>query len=315
LQATTRVATFARLQKIGLWGGLVKHLAAAAAIALCVAGCSRNVWVKPGATQADFNVDRYGCEKDARQSGYFGTGLVGALNMKGFYERCMVAQGWHLQRSSQTVDYSNAGARPIYSGVQSTPSQVYPLDRLVSCRIPGQSHPSFLMSSQCAAAGGAPNSTSTASDASTNTAGDTTTSTASDSGNPATATRLAVRMQKAGGTYAVPVLINNSISLNFIVDSGASDVSIPADVAMTLIRTGTLSDTDFIGHQTYVLADGSKMPSTTFRLRSLKVGDTVVENVKASVAPVQGSLLLGQSFLGRLKSWSVDNKKHALVFE
>jgi clan AA aspartic protease (TIGR02281 family) len=171
------------------------------------------------------------------------------------------------------------------------------------------------MSSQCAAAGGAPNSTSTASDASTNTAGDTTTSTASDSGNPATATRLAVRMQKAGGTYAVPVLINNSISLNFIVDSGASDVSIPADVAMTLIRTGTLSDTDFIGHQTYVLADGSKMPSTTFRLRSLKVGDTVVENVKASVAPVQGSLLLGQSFLGRLKSWSVDNKKHALVFE
>ena len=288
----------------------MKHLAVAAAITLGVAGCAKDVWVKPGATQADFNVDRYACERDARQSGYFGTGLVGALNMKGFYERCMVAHGWNLQREPQTVDYSNAGARPVYSGVQSAPSEVYPLDRLVSCRVPGQSHPSFLMSSQCAAAGGAPNSTSTAGDAST--------STASDTGDPATvlsSTRLAVRMQKAGGTYVVPVLINNSISLNFIVDSGASDVSIPADVAMTLIRTGTLSESDFIGHQTYVLADGSKMPSATFRLRSLKVGDKVVENVKASVAPVQGSLLLGQSFLGRLKSWSVDNKKHALLFE
>jgi hypothetical protein len=37
--------------------------------------------------------------------------------------------------------------------------------------------------------------------------------------------------------------------------------------------------------------------------------------VRANVAPVKGSLLLGQSFLGRLKSWSVDNQRHALLFE
>ena len=36
------------------------------------------------------------------------------------------------------------------------------------------------------------------------------------------------------------------------------------------------------------------------------VGDVVVENVTGSVAPAQGSLLLGQSFLGRFKSWSID---------
>jgi hypothetical protein len=45
----------------------------------------------------------------------------------------------------------------------------------------------------------------------------------------------------------VPVLINNAITLNFVVDSGASDVSIPADVVMTLVRTGTLKEADFIG--------------------------------------------------------------------
>lgn len=124
-----------------------------------------------------------------------------------------------------------------------------------------------------------------------------------------------VLMQREGGIYVVPVLINDAITLNFVVDSGATDVSIPADVVMTLMRTGTLKEADFLGQQTYVLADGSKVPSQTFLIRSLKVGDKVLQHVTGSVASVQGSLLLGQSFLGRFKSWSIDNTKHALVFE
>jgi clan AA aspartic protease (TIGR02281 family) len=124
-----------------------------------------------------------------------------------------------------------------------------------------------------------------------------------------------VVMQIDGGVYAVPVLINGAITLDFVVDSGAADVSIPADVVSTLIRTKTLKASDFIGRQTYVLADGSKVPSQTFLIRSLKVGDRVIEDVTASVASASGSLLLGQSFLSRFKSWSVDNTKHALVFE
>jgi uncharacterized protein/predicted aspartyl protease len=125
----------------------------------------------------------------------------------------------------------------------------------------------------------------------------------------------AVPMRMEGGTYVVPVLINDAITLEFVVDSGAADVSIPADVVMTLMRTGTLRESDFLGEKTYVLADGSKVPSQTFRIRSLKVGGKVLEDVNGSVASVNGSLLLGQSFLGRFKTWSVDNMKHALVFE
>jgi predicted aspartyl protease len=125
----------------------------------------------------------------------------------------------------------------------------------------------------------------------------------------------AVRLMKEDGTYVVPVLINNAITLNFIIDSGASDVSIPADVVLTLIRTGTLRQTDFLGTKIYTLADGSQFPSRTFRIRSMKVGDRVVENITGSVAPVEGSLLLGQSFLGRFKSWSIDNSIHTLLLK
>ena len=90
------------------------------------------------------------------------------------------------------------------------------------------------------------------------------------------------------------------------MDSGAADVSIPADVVGTLIRTGTLTETDFVGEQTYRLADGSRIKSKTFRIRQLKVGDRVMENVLGSVADVKGSLLLGQSFLSRFKKVSFD---------
>lgn len=137
------------------------------------------------------------------------------------------------------------------------------------------------------------------------------------SGTPpprSTATSSAL-MKKSRGTYVVPVTINNAITLDFTVDSGASDVTIPADVVLTLIRAGTIRSTDFIGEKIYVLADGARVKARTFRIRSLMVGDRVVQDVVGSVAPTSGSLLLGQSFLGRFKSWSIDNGRHALVLE
>jgi len=122
-----------------------------------------------------------------------------------------------------------------------------------------------------------------------------------------------VPMKLDGGTYAAPVTINSVVTLDFIVDSGAAYVSIPADVVLTLVRTGTLQESDFIGQETFEMADGSQVPSATFRIRSLQVGDIMLENVVGSVTNAKGSLLLGQSFLGRFQSWSIDNAAHALV--
>jgi hypothetical protein len=124
-----------------------------------------------------------------------------------------------------------------------------------------------------------------------------------------------VPMKINGGIFVVPVEINGAMTLEFAVDSGATYVAVPADVFSTLKRTGIIKDSDIVGQRTYILADGSKSQSATFTIRSLSVGNTVVENVKASVMPSQGSLLLGQSFLERLRSWSIDNTKHELLLE
>lgn len=120
-------------------------------------------------------------------------------------------------------------------------------------------------------------------------------------------------MEAAGGIYSIPVRINRTLTLPFIVDTGATDVSLPADVALTLIRTGTIRDADFIGDQHYQLADGSTVKSARFVLRELEVGDQVVRDVTASLGNVEGVPLLGQSFLTRFASWTLDNERHALV--
>ncbi|MGO9931261.1 MAG: TIGR02281 family clan AA aspartic protease [Steroidobacteraceae bacterium] len=115
------------------------------------------------------------------------------------------------------------------------------------------------------------------------------------------------------GTLQVPVVINGKISLNFTIDSGATDVSIPENVFSTLIRAGTVSAADFLDKRAYKLADGSTQFSQRFRIRSLRVGNLELRDVTASVVPSAGSLLLGQSFLSRLKSWSIDNERQALL--
>jgi predicted aspartyl protease len=124
-----------------------------------------------------------------------------------------------------------------------------------------------------------------------------------------------VQLNSDGGVLTVPVEISGAITLDFVIDSGASDVNIPADVVSTLIRTRTIRPSDFIGQQTYVLADGTEAPSAIFIIRSLKIGGRVVENVRGSIGSSKGSLLLGQSFLRNFRSWSIDNGKHALVLE
>ena len=130
--------------------------------------------------------------------------------------------------------------------------------------------------------------------------------------NPQIAGQTSIRMEIEGGVYVVPVRFNDMITLDAIVDSGASDVSIPADVVLTLIRTKTITDKDFLGQKTYVLADGSRVPSRQFLIGSMKVGDKTVKSVVASIASPKGGILLGQSFLNKFKSWSVDNEKHTL---
>jgi clan AA aspartic protease (TIGR02281 family) len=123
-----------------------------------------------------------------------------------------------------------------------------------------------------------------------------------------------VPMEPHNGAFVVPVVLNDVLTEKFIIDSGAADVSIPADVASTLIKLGTMTGADFLGSKRYILADGSVVPSKIYRIASLRIGGMVMQNVTVRIAAEKSDLLLGQSFLNRLKSWSMDNARQVMTF-
>jgi len=122
-----------------------------------------------------------------------------------------------------------------------------------------------------------------------------------------------VSIEPHDGAFVVPVVLNDIMTVKFIVDSGSADVSIPEEVASALMRSGTLTGADLLGNKTYMLADGSLVPSKIYRMASLRIGGTVMQNVTVRISAAKSSLLLGQSFLSRLKSWSINNAHQVMI--
>src|ERR1700704_4764366 len=114
-------------------------------------------------------------------------------------------------------------------------------------------------------------------------------------GHPAAAE--SVQLEEAHGVYMVPVRINDAITIPFVLDSGAADISVPEDVFKTLLRTRTVTESDFLAPGTYVMAGGSTHLNKRFVLHELRVGDHVAKDVIASVAPDKADPLLGQNIL------------------
>lgn len=94
------------------------------------------------------------------------------------------------------------------------------------------------------------------------------------------------------GHYRAEALINNQ-KVSVLVDTGATGVAISQRVAdklnlksLTAIRTNT-SNGDSIGYMV--------------RLKTIKLGGVEAHDVSAMIAPgLQGDVLLGMSFLGRM---------------
>jgi len=122
-----------------------------------------------------------------------------------------------------------------------------------------------------------------------------------------------IQLRQSGGVYMLPVRINDMVTVPFVLDSGAAEVALPNDVFSVLRRSGTITDSDFIGNGTYTLADGATVSSDRYILHKMSVGGHVVTNVVAHVASVKGDPLLGQRFLQKLPGWTLDNVQHALV--
>lgn len=109
-----------------------------------------------------------------------------------------------------------------------------------------------------------------------------------------------IKMEKTGGVYSIPCKVNG-ITLKFIFDTGASDVSISLTEAMFMLKNGYLQKED-VGEQVYYqLANGDVSKGTKILLRKIEFGGLTLYNVSASIVHESTSpLLLGQSAISKL---------------
>lgn len=126
--------------------------------------------------------------------------------------------------------------------------------------------------------------------------------------------RFAVPLESEGGVNTIPVEVNG-VTMNFIFDTGASDITISSVEAAFLIKQGSISSEDVIGEQIYQTADGSINVGLKIRLRTVKIGPSELKNVEASIIDNERApLLLGQSALQRFGSFSIDNTNRQVIF-
>jgi aspartyl protease family protein len=124
-----------------------------------------------------------------------------------------------------------------------------------------------------------------------------------------------IKMKSENEIYKIPIYVND-IKMNFIFDTGASDITISETEAMFLYKQGTLQQEDILGTQQYQIADGSISEGTIINLRTVKIGKKTLKNVKASIVHnMEAPLLLGQSALAQFGKVSIDYNKNEITFE
>lgn len=123
-----------------------------------------------------------------------------------------------------------------------------------------------------------------------------------------------VRMRKEGGVYLVPITVNG-LNLDFIFDTGASSISLSSAEAMVMLRQGRISEDDIIGQQQFQNATGEVSVGTIILLRTVQIGDIILENVEASVVDnIQAPLLLGQTALAKFGKVTIDYNQNTIEF-
>ncbi|MBK7945789.1 MAG: retroviral-like aspartic protease family protein [Flavobacteriales bacterium] len=123
-----------------------------------------------------------------------------------------------------------------------------------------------------------------------------------------------IRLRHQNGVYLIPCVVNG-LSLEFIFDTGASEVSLSTTEARFMLKNGYLSDSDFTGTASYRVASGEIHEGLTLNIRSLKIGGRELRNISATVVKDgQAPLLLGQSALTQLGDYHFDFAKETLIF-
>lgn len=125
-----------------------------------------------------------------------------------------------------------------------------------------------------------------------------------------------VTMIKKSGVYEVPCKVNGK-DVNFIFDSGASDVLLSTEFFNEGLKNGLFKITDIFPEiNEYKVANGSIVKGRNVNIRQLKIGELVIFNVVGSIIEDANTpMLLGQSAIEKFGVYTVDYDKLSLTIQ
>jgi clan AA aspartic protease (TIGR02281 family) len=128
-----------------------------------------------------------------------------------------------------------------------------------------------------------------------------------------TKAQTTITMKKVDGIYTIPCNVNG-LKLEFIFDTGASDVSVSLTEALFMLKNGYLKPEDILGKQNFTDATGKLSEGTKIILRKLEFEGLTLYNVEASVVhELAAPLLLGQSAMTKLGKFQLDPNNGTLT--
>lgn len=118
--------------------------------------------------------------------------------------------------------------------------------------------------------------------------------------------RIPMQLEPSG-IYTIPCEVNG-LKLRFVFDTGASDVHLSLLDAAFMIKNGYIKEEDFIGKDSYFMADGSISENAIVNLKEIKIGTIILNNVRACISSkLDAALLLGQSAIKKIGKYTIDN--------
>jgi predicted aspartyl protease len=125
--------------------------------------------------------------------------------------------------------------------------------------------------------------------------------------------RTEIPIRYDGSRYFVDGKVVGVENVSFVLDAGATLVSIPRPTLDRLLLQGKIQESDFRGRIAFTGWDGGVTYRETLILPSLHVGEEIVENISAAEARNQDTALLGVSFLSKFRNWSIDHERRLLI--
>jgi peptidoglycan-associated lipoprotein len=105
-----------------------------------------------------------------------------------------------------------------------------------------------------------------------------------------------INLISENGNMYVPTMVNDKENVNWSYKADGRKIEITEDMVKQLLESGAITKKDFdTDGESIRLKDGTKLPSNTFIIAKLQVGDVVMENVKVVInskidEPVFGAL-------------------------